>query len=206
MNSANRVLLLQPLTDERLTGRPHNASSIKEHQDSQLKRTSRSGCLHYASKVSLQPNRFICMNLSELTLASVLKLLPNNDVQARVRSHACFFAWARLFVPDKVHSSVSRKNIFRLLTHPLSWCNSAHITTLDQRQSEKNRRHTRSNEHVSVANVNAGSRAEHTLTGTNSANCYEIRKISRPHRSRRYLPVREKYAGPVFVWRYHSLA
>lgn len=37
------------------------------------------------------PNRFIYMNLSELILASLLKLLPNNDVEASVRSHAFFF-------------------------------------------------------------------------------------------------------------------
>lgn len=121
---ANRVLLLQMGTDERLTGRQHIASSFKEHQDNQLKRTSHSGCLHYASKVSSQPNRFICMNLSELMLASLLKLLPNNDVQARVQSHVCFFEWARLSVPDKVHSSVSRK-IFSGCSSWLTLCRGA---------------------------------------------------------------------------------
>ncbi len=50
--STNRVLLLH----ETLTGRQHIARSIKEHQDSQLKRKSHSGCLHYASKVSLLPD------------------------------------------------------------------------------------------------------------------------------------------------------
>lgn len=41
--------------------------------------------------------------LSELMLASLLKLF----FQARVRSHASFFTWARLFLPHKVHSSRS---------------------------------------------------------------------------------------------------
>lgn len=54
--SANRVLMLQVGTDEKLPGRQHIASSIWEDQDSQLKCTSHSGCLHYASKVSLLPD------------------------------------------------------------------------------------------------------------------------------------------------------
>lgn len=39
----------------------------------------------------------------------MLKLLSNNDIQGRIRSRACFFAWARLLAPDKVHSFESRK-------------------------------------------------------------------------------------------------
>lgn len=79
-------------------------------------------------------NRFICINLTKLTLASWLKLLPSNDVQARVRSHACFFSErSRLFVPDKVHSLLSR-NYFAaaplLFPPPTVCCNSAHITIL----------------------------------------------------------------------------
>lgn len=137
-------------------------------------------------------------------LASLLKLLPNNDVQAHVQSHACFFACARLFVPDKVHSSLSR-NYFPVVALVLPSVVEFTSQSSTSGSHKKNRRHTASNEHVSVANVSARNRSEDTPAGTNRAK-YQITKISRPHRSRRYLPIREKYVGPVFVWRYHSLA
>lgn len=153
-------------------------------------------------------NRFICMNLSELMLASLLKLLPDNDVQARQRSHACFFAWARPFIPDKVHSPVSRQ-IFSGCSSRLTLCRGASQLTSQPSTSgsqKKNRRHTPSNEHVSGANVSVGSRTEATPAGTDCADNDGIIKVSRPHRYRWCLPVPEKYAGAVFVWRYHSLA
>lgn len=108
---ASRVLLLQKGTNERLPGRQHISSTIYETRTVNLKWTGHSGCLHYASKVSLQPETkpVHLHELRELTLASLLKLLPNNDTQACVRSHAPFFAWICLFPSVKVHSSVSRK-------------------------------------------------------------------------------------------------
>lgn len=104
-------------------------------------------------------NRFICINLTKLMLASWLKLLPSNDVQARVRSHACcFFARSRLFVPDKVHSLLSRNYIpaaVPLLVSP-SVCVlqlGSHHNPWNGSIRKKNRRHTASNWHVSVAKL-----------------------------------------------------
>lgn len=131
------------------------------------------------------------MNLNELMVASLLKLLPNNDVQARLRSHACFFARVRLFVPDNVHSSLSRK-IFSGCSSCLTLCRSATQLTSQPPTSgsqKKNRRHTPSNEHVSVVNLSAGNCAEDTPASTNSANYCEVIKISGPHGSRRYHPI-----------------
>lgn len=101
----------------------------------------------------------------------------------------------------------SVKKLFSGCRSCLTLCRGAnHLTTQTSTSvsHKKNRRHTTSNEHVSVANISAGNRFEDTLAGTNSANY--IIKIYRPHWSQRYLPIREKYVEPVFVWRYHSLA
>lgn len=140
------------------------------------------------------PNRFICINLSELMLASLLKLLPNNDVQARLRSHACFFERVRLVNPDKVHSSVTRK-IFSGCSSCLTLCRGATQLTSQPSTSgsqKKNRRHTLSNEHVSMVNVSAGNCAEDTPASTVSANYCEIIKISRTHTSLECHLIRQK--------------
>lgn len=83
------------------------------------------------------PNRFIYMNLSELILASLLKLLSNNDVEASGRSHAFFSQRVCLFVPSKVHSPLPRNN-FPAVTLVLPTTERLlHITALDQRQPQK---------------------------------------------------------------------
>lgn len=121
----------------------------------------------------------IPIHLSELILASLLKLLSNNDVEASVRSHAFFFERVCLFVPSKVHSPLSRNDfpavtlvlpIFKLLLH---------ITALDQRQPQKNRRHTNCTERVSLVNIS--SRYRSTDKPARVDRCeYRMLKVSRP--------------------------
>lgn len=137
------------------------------------------------------PNRFICLNLRERALASLLELLANNDVQARVQSHACFSECDRVFVPDKVHSPLSG-NYFPATA--LALPSAAEFTSQSSKSGshKKNRRHTTSNEHVSAANVSAENRSVDKPAGPNRVNC-DTRKISRPQRSRRCPP----YPGEV---------
>lgn len=124
------------------------------------------------------PNRFICLNMRERMLARLLELLANNDVQARVQSHACFFECDCVFVPDKVHSSLS-SNYFPAVA--LALPSAVEFTSQSSKSGshKKNRRHTTSNEHVSVANVSAENRSLDKPAGQNRANYYTV-KISRP--------------------------
>lgn len=119
---------------KRLTGRHYTAKFCSTRREIKV---SQGASITFKCDYCPTPYRFICMNLSELILASLLKLLSNNDVEASVRSHAFFFERVCLFVPSKVHSPLSRNDfpavtlvlpIFKLLLH---------ITALDQRQPQK---------------------------------------------------------------------
>lgn len=138
------------------------------------------------------PNRFIYMNLSELILASLLKLLSNNDVEASVRSHAFFFERVRLFLASKVHSPLSRKD-FPAVTLVLPTMELLlHITALDQRQPQKSRRHTNCTERVSLVIISSRNRSTDKPVSVNRCEY----RISRPYPDRVVLKA-SPYRGQV---------
>lgn len=106
--------------------------------------------------LSPTPNRFICMNLSELMLAKLAKV-----VAQQWHSGLCTVACLLLYTPPRQSPffCVKKTNIFRLCSSGLTLCRAATRRLASQATNsgeEKNRRHTPSKEHVSVANVTAG--------------------------------------------------
>lgn len=126
-------------------------------------------------------------------LASWLKLLPNNDVEASVPSHAFFFERVCLFVPSKVHSPRSKKCFSfpsrpRRLSYPLSCC---YFTSqrLDPAAATKNRRHTNCIQRVPLLNMSPRSRSTDEPVSV-SGSWRQLLNVSRPCRFLRVSPCR----------------